>query len=725
MELLNFLKVLYRHRLVLILIPLLAVIVTYFLVRHMPNQHISQSRVATGIVDATEQGSLGRPAVQDIRVSQEFDNLIQMMTLKRIVNQVSYTLIIHDLTNAAPFRKKSSLVEDLNEEAVRHALNVYREKYKQMADLSLWNADEKGLHKVLQSMRYDYTSLTRALRVYRAGNSDFITVEFESENPELSAFVVNTLCEEFIRYYTAIVRENQYKSMNYLDSMLHYKEGLMNTRIAELKNYKIRNRVLNLNEQAKSLYGQISDFETRRELAKKDVAAYEAAARNIDSKFDPSDRRYMESALRDINMEIERTKAELKDLNQAYITSNFDTAYRRQIDALQHRLTSQINEASDRYAYNPLVAKENLVTQKLSLETSRELAENSIDVLNQELVRLNKKLDQLVPNEAEIQAYENDIDILSREYIELLAKFNQASMESGYSVNLRQVEVAMPGSPMPSKKMLLVILSGIISFVFCAVVLFVLYMLDNAIRDVQILANVTDLPVLGHLNLLRTPIEDFSKLWEHSPGGQQQVFKDLLRAIRFELERDLDTGKIVAITSLKPGEGKTFLTVSLAYAFRHVNRRVLIIDGNFNHPSISEGVHTSQSLEQFLTQPDEADLAPDRLQVIGNTGGDVSLLELADHTTILHKLELLKQQYDLVLIETADLTKMNVAKEWMEYADRVVCVFEYGNSLDTDGKAELVTFKNMGPRFSGWVLNKFEREGGRREARFKKRKRVI
>ena len=62
-------------------------------------------------------------------------------------------------------------------------------------------------------------------------------------------------------------------SVELIEDVLKEKEAAMNKAMLDLKNYKIQNHVLNLNEQAKSLYGQLSDFETRRALAEKDVAA--------------------------------------------------------------------------------------------------------------------------------------------------------------------------------------------------------------------------------------------------------------------------------------------------------------------------------------------------------------------------------------------------------------------------------------------------------------------
>ncbi|WP_216074478.1 hypothetical protein, partial [Acinetobacter baumannii] len=63
------------------------------------------------------------------------------------------------------------------------------------------------------------------------------------------------------------------------------KYEVMNEKMQELRDYKIKNRVLNLNEQSRILFSQITDFETRLQAAKKDVAAYNAGIDGVNAKF--------------------------------------------------------------------------------------------------------------------------------------------------------------------------------------------------------------------------------------------------------------------------------------------------------------------------------------------------------------------------------------------------------------------------------------------------------
>ena len=709
MELTNFFKLLSKQKYTLIIIPLITIIISFFLVRNLPSVYQSESPLSTGLVDQTQQILNNNETTQESQINQEFSNLIEMMHLKKVFNQVSYKLIIHDLTSDQPFRAPSKDLEDLNNNARQHAIKLYTERYEKNEPLSSLIQDEKGLQNVIGSMKYDYSSLINKVTIYRSQNSDFITVNSESENPQLSAFIVNTLIDEFIRFYTQQVKTNQIKAKNFLGTLLKQKRFSLDRKLNGLKSYKIDNRVLNLNEQAKSLYGQIADYENKKEQTEKDVVAYMGAIEGINSKFKPRDRKYFESTLTHLNQDILATKLKLRNLNDLYIQSNFEEEYPPRIDSLQTVLTSQINSSIDKSIFNPLLAKESLIQQKLTLEVSLDLAKYSIKSLNYELIRLNKKFDKLVPFEAVIQSYESDIDVAGKEYLEILQKFNQTSMESDFSINLRQVELAVPEKAQPSKKMLLVILSGIISFVFCVAILFIIFFLDNSIKQPKELANRTEMPVLGHLNLINAATLDLKHLWSNANESSQMLkFKDLLRSIRFEVDQELAGGKVLVINSIRKQEGKTLFALSLSYAYTMINKRVLLIDGNFINPGISKAINSQTFINDYLNGKIK-NFGKDTdslISVLGNPGGDISLLEITSQEIIRERLNKLKVEFDVIIIEASSLDTLNKSKEWVLFADKVLTIFEANQNI-TAAKKQYVEYLNaLDGRFIGWILNK-------------------
>lgn len=709
-EVIQFLRLLQRNKITLILVPLITVIVCYFLVRRLPDTYESSARIATGLVDKTDQVVTRARDEQDQQIARKFESLIQVMRLKRTLDQVSYRLILNDLKGMkdSTWREPVQALEEMSKADKAKAIALITRKYQKHEELFLWKPEEKKLNNIIVEMGYGADALRDKLIIWRTGVSDYIDIQYEAEHPDLAAYVINTLAQEFISDNSSRVVGNNKKTIDFLANFMQQKLRALNDRMNTLKNFKIQNRVLNLNEQAKSIYGQMADFETRRQGAQRDIIAYTAAIGNIDRRFNPTERKYFESALTEINQKIIATKSNLKSLNERYVLSNFDNRLKYSLDSLRGRLSEEINEATDKYAYNPMVVKQDLVTQKLTMEISLELAKNSVASIQGELDRLNRKFDGLVPNEAKIQEYETSIDIASKEYIEALQRYNEASLEFSFPVYLRLIERAMPGEVQASKKMVLVILSGVISFTFCIFVFFILFYLDKSIRYPLQLANETGKPVLGYLNALDKDSNLSLSGMSASDDKAVRLYKNLVRSIRYELDSEMSDPKVIAVTSLGYGVGKTPFVIALAWAFSKINKTVLIIDGNFGQPDISKLNPDSTPFENFVKSNNLPEAIPGQISILGAKAGETSLLELADEKVIGERLQALKSRFDIILIETGSLRAMNRAKEWVAFSDMVVSVFAAGRSIGSEDQSKIQYLNGLNGKFAGWVLTNTE-----------------
>ncbi len=707
MEIGSFFKLLLKHKYTLLIIPLIAVIITFFLVRNQADVYSSQSQIATGIVDQTKQ-SLSLELLGDSKIEQEFSNIIELIKSKKMLDQVSYALIIHDLTSKTPFRNPSKLLLTLNADAKMHALAVYKQLYSKREPLSLFNNDQSGLYRVLTSMKYDDQSLSKNLNVYRTQNSDFVTIQVEADNPQLAAFIVNTLSAQIVDYYEYLLETNQAKAANYLKQLLRSKKDTLDNLTSRLRDYKIQNGILDIAEQARSLYQQLTNYGARLTQAKQDAIATQEAMNNIDAQFDPADRRYIESTLIKVNQRIQTSQAQLRALDNKYVASGFQPQYKNQIDSLVRVITGDVGTSSDKVIVNPLGNKTALITQKLTLQVQHDLAKYSINSLQAQVDVLNRQLKTLVPQEAIIVAYTSAITVASTEYIEILKRYNAISLEANFNSRLRLVDVAMPGLPQPSKKMLLVILSGIISFVFCLLVFFVLFLLDTNLKNPRELANSTKTPVIGYLNLLETRSIDLNKVWlERDPNADISFFRKLLQSIRYEISNELKGDKVLIVNSILPGEGKTYLAMNLAYAYASINKHVLVIDGNFDHPGISKLANAKWYIEDYLTGKGESPEfhSAAKISVMGNKSLTSSLYEISDSDIVKQKLNELKNWFDIIIIETSALETLNKAKEWIVYSDKIVTVFEACQSFNQTQESNLEYLRSLDERFIGWVMN--------------------
>jgi Mrp family chromosome partitioning ATPase len=248
---------------------------------------------------------------------------------------------------------------------------------------------------------------------------------------------------------------------------------------------------------------------------------------------------------------------------------------------------------------------------------------------------------------------------------------------------------------------------------FCVGVLFFLFYIDKTINDSQQLANKTQQNVIGVLNLINGP-KDAADIWnkEYETPALKQ-FKSYLRSIRFEIDSELNGSKVLGITSLLPYEGKTFLALHLAFAYKMINKKVLLIDGNFDNPQISERSIPDLYLEDYLLSKIDILSLPgfgNNLLVMGNKGGDISLLEITNSSTIHSKLKDLQDQFDIIIIEVPALAILNKAREWISFSEKIILVFEAGQSIDDAQKKEIEYLKTLKLKLIGWVMNKISTE---------------
>jgi succinoglycan biosynthesis transport protein ExoP len=714
MELMNFLKRLKRYRYILIFVPIATAVIAFFIARGMPNKYVSHARLASTVADKSQQ-LVSQSSQEESKIAAEFDNLLQTLTLNKVIDRVSYKLILNDLETQTPFRKPSASLEELTPEQRKSTIKLFKEFYNDRNSLDQMDPKQKDLYKLLKSMKYDYESLKKAIVASRMVNSQYINLEYASESPKLSAFVLNTLSEEFINYCTTVEHGNKGRALRYLDSTLQVKHQALLAQTEMLKEYKIENGILNVDDQVKNIYAAVAEMQAKKSTAEKDMAAYNAALGNIDKRFSPHNRKYFESSVSGINEEIVNIKDQIKTANDAYVQSGFDEKHKARIDSLQTKLTAKINAQTDNYATSPLTAKENLLTQKLSLEVSRDLAQNSVQSIDKELGKLQNNLQKLVPNLATIQAFQARIEVANKEYLDILAKFDQASLEANNNLPVRIIEKAMPGDASPNQKIAMVMLSGVVSFLLCVVVFFIMFYFDNTIESSEQLQDMIDIKVLGSLSRMNNSFLNLQNLWNFDATDKTgQEFKNSLRSIRYEMENHLDDdNSVIAVTSLDEGEGKTFITESLAYAFSKVNKKVLIIDGNFLNPEISNTINGPNYLESFLMQNGQTKMVDnDKITVIGNRGGDGSLLELTSAKNIKDFFMILKSIYDVIIVETSALNSANKAsaKEWMSFADKVTVVFESGRKMDESAVRNVHYLKQLGGKLSGMIFNKVASE---------------
>lgn len=707
-----YLKYLLRFKWILIVVPIVSVLLTAYLVADLPQKYTSIAQISTGLTDESKQTVNPGQNVDYFRVSQQFGNLVEMIKMKKVLNDLSLRLIIHDLNSREKsFKTWSELLTSLSDSQRKHALDSY---VKQLSDhhvLSLADNKELPLYDLVKSMEYDDDNLLKSLTINRGGESDFINVSFTSTNPELSAFVVNTLSSNFILYYAGNAALNQKASLVLLDSVLKAKEMVMNQKNAALKNYKIGSGVLNLDKQSDMIYQQISEYEAKKAAATNQIQSLNGALIAINKKLS-GDGSYVKNNSA-ANNELLDIESQLQLANQQYINRNFRPEDKKVVDSLNRLRSTKLASVSDGTLGDPAIVKQQLLDQKLKLETELSLAKSGVSSIDAELTQLRARYGTLVPTDANVQNLQRDAEVATNEYMEALNNYNQSSLQSSTGLRLSIAESGVLGTPEPSKKILYVGLSGFSSFLVVLLSITVAFLLDRSIRTVKQLESFTHGKVVGALNNIEEKNKDLRDIWQDKENVKAySVYKDLLRSLRFELDQHVNRqNNVLAITSLHDGQGKSFLAGSLAYAFAMMGRKVLLICENA--PGLTEIIKNSdepsnnQEFESFLVKK-EIQVA-DRITILNRNPNNSSLLEMRDVQSLFSGFDVLRDTFDFIIMDIDPIDQTNKMKEWLMFADKSVAVVKSGYKIKETDK-DLVNLINKHSGFIGWILNQTSME---------------
>ena len=537
------------------------------------------------------------------------------------------------------------------------------------------------------------------------GTSYLIQIQFTSPDPDKAAVIANKIAERFI--------DDQLKGKL---SATDKATGWLEQRLAELKadvqrsdeavaRFKIENNILetgggSLNEQELSdlnreliaARAELSDRQAKLRLARelRGSAALEAVS---DVTASP-----MIQRLREQETELQRQESELRTLygdrhprmvqlrdEQAKVAA----AIRGEVERVLRTLENDVRVASSRVAS---------VESALSGIKSQNTQDRAASVQLAELERValaNRTL-----------------------YEQLLQRFNETRDQQGIvQADARVVAMAappaIPSSPGPK---LFAAAGFTVSLLLGSVLAILLERLDRGLRssrEVEAALGLTTLGLVPRLDRLRRNQRPHQYLREKPLSSYAEAIRGVLTALK--LSNPQSPPKVVLVTSSLPEEGKTTFAVSLASLVARSQKRVLVIDLDLRHPSVhrelgwqvSAGLVEYMAGERSLQEVIHNDLETGMhfLPVKAHTTTPIDLLE-SDRMRQL--LEICRDNYDLVVLDSAPVASVNDTKVAAGLADRVVFIVRWGRTIESAARDSIRSLREAGIEPAGAVLSQID-----------------
>lgn len=338
------------------------------------------------------------------------------------------------------------------------------------------------------------------------------------------------------------------------------------------------------------------------------------------------------------------------------------------------------------------------------------------------------------PNQAKyLLSVERQQKVKEELYLYLLQKREENELSQAFTAYNTRVITAPRGSMFPTapRKMNILLVAFIIGLFIPAVIIFMKENMNTKVRGRKDLESLS-IPLIGEIpQYFNTKKKlGFSKKMQPDikaivvKEGNRNIINEAFRVLRsnmdFMANKD-NKQNVFVITSFNPGSGKSFLSMNIAMSFAIKKKRILVIDGDLRHGSISSYVDSPQTgLSDYLGNRVDnykdiivEDKKYDNLHIIPIGTVPPNPTELLENGKLAILIKVLGSEYDYIFIDCPPIDIVADTQIIEKLADRTIFVIRSG-LLDRSMLPELECiyqekrFKNLSV-----ILNGTESAGGR------------
>ena len=276
-------------------------------------------------------------------------------------------------------------------------------------------------------------------------------------------------------------------------------------------------------------------------------------------------------------------------------------------NALQLRRNNLVANSSEQ---NPLIVDldHSLAAMRDAIVTSIDNLVVSLDTRRRELERSERSTTERIaanPDQAKyLQTVGRQQKVKEALYLFLLQKREENELSQAFTAyNIRILTPPMGNlKPVAPRKKLILLAALCLGLFLPLALLYLRESLNTTVRSRKDLGKLS-VPFLGEIPLHTGSVERkgwFAKVLRRSGSpqpeqtriivgaGMRNVVNEAFRVLRTNLEFMAGNGtEVFLLTSFNPGSGKTFLTMNIAASLAIKGKKVLVIDGDLRHASLS------------------------------------------------------------------------------------------------------------------------------------------
>ena len=481
------------------------------------------------------------------------------------------------------------------------------------------------------------------------------------------------LAECYNRQANADKNEVALKTEEFINKRLEKINAELGTTEGELESYKKRNSVTQLTMDASQSLAQSTQYETKLTEVNSQIQLMDYLRQFVDNpanqyKIIPSN----------VGMTDQASTSLIVSYNQAVQERNryLKTASLQAPQVVA--LTSTLDDLQSSIRTALLQARRSADIQRQSLQS--------------QLAKYQGRIGSTPEQERMLTKIGRQQEVKSGLYLLLLQKREENSISLAATADKGKLIDEPLSMGKVSPKSAIILLAAIIfglGVPLC--VLFVIQMLRFRLEGHDDLAKLTRLPIVADVPVASDSVKTAAGIVVQANKNNQidEIFRSMRTNIQFMMK---ESDQVILFTSSTSGEGKTFLAANLAVSFALLGKKVVLCGLDIRKPALGRLFSLkdrTQGVTQLLVKDDvtEQDLRTTICPSGVNENLDLLLAgptppnptELLARENLHQVIELLKKQYDYIILDTAPVGLVTDTLQIARYAsvNCYVCRADY------------------------------------------------
>lgn len=512
-------RFLYKIRWYLIILPLIALIVAWFLTRNMDRVYDTNTTIYTGMITGYNiEGGIGTAGGQS---QTNITNLMLLITTDATIHEVSLRLFARCMMYGNPNKDNNYI----SSEHFRQLNNSVPADVKALINHNSENATYANLKAYERPSQDNYlfgllnyhpyfgiNNITSRLKVLQLQRSDIIDIGYSANDAGIAYNTLDILNEVFARQYAQLRYGETNNVIKFFEREVARLYRILTNAEDDLIRYNVEKRIINYAEQTKALTGLDATQQTSDNTLLMNETSTRALMDYLERQL--GDRAKIIKANKDFTnqiTDISRIQSRISNLrlmssegNETGVESQLELAKaERMLQDATNNVRGLVKDIeAGTYSTETGVKAGDMISrwleQVLLLEETK-AKKGAQDIMRQ---KLDKQILYYAPIGATIGRKDRHISFIEGNYMEMLKALNAARLRQRNlqmtTATLRVLNPPMfPMNAQPTNRLMILLGAFLLTFLLTAMYFFIIELLDRTLRDRMRSERITKIPVMG------------------------------------------------------------------------------------------------------------------------------------------------------------------------------------------------------------------------------------